>query len=45
MPIPRPKELQTALKLNSGISEAHLGWVYYNYDWDWENGKRAGTPY
>ena len=35
--------MQTALKLNSGISEAHssLGWVYYNYDWDWENGKRA----
>ena len=37
------KELQAALKLNNGISEAHssLGWVYYNYDWDWENGKRA----
>ena len=31
------KELQAALKLNNGISEAHssLGWVYYNYDWDW----------
>ena len=37
------KELQAALKLNNGISEAHssLGWVCYNYDWDWENGKRA----
>ena len=37
------QELQTALKLNNGISEAHssLGWVYYNYDWNWENGKRA----
>jgi serine/threonine-protein kinase len=37
------KELQSALKLNNGISEAHssLGWVYYNYDWDWENGKRS----
>ena len=37
------KELQAALKLNNGISEARssLGWVYYNYDWDWENGKRA----
>ncbi|HBT22521.1 MAG TPA: hypothetical protein DEA68_07785, partial [Verrucomicrobiales bacterium] len=37
------KELQAALKLNSGISEAHssLGWVYYDYDLDWENGKRA----
>jgi len=37
------KELQAALNLNNGISEAHssLGWVYYNYDWDWENGKRA----
>jgi len=37
------KELQAALKLNNGISEAHssLGWVYYNYDWDLDNGKRA----
>lgn len=37
------KELQAALKLNSGISEAHssLGWVYYDYDLDWENCKRA----
>jgi len=37
------KELQSALKLNNSISEAHssLGWVYYNYDWDWENGKHS----
>ena len=37
------KELQAALILNSGISEAHssLGWVYYDYDLDWENCKRA----
>ncbi len=37
------EELNKAFTLNENLSEAHasMGWIYFNYDWDWDAAEKS----
>ena len=37
------EELNKAFALNENLSEAHasMGWIYFNYDWNWDAAQKS----